>query len=401
MKRINVSKAARGLVNRRHFLLGALNLPAASRANAASRRKVVVALFDGFGPDYFEKSDMPALRKVAASGGFKVVKGLLPSVTNVNNASLATASFPDEHGITTNFFYDPVKGTAEEMKSPRFLLKPTILEKAGRAGWKTAIVSSKDKIRTLCSGGAAIVASAEKPDARFIEIAGKQESMYSAAVNHWSLKLARHLLKREGVDLLYLSTTDYMMHTHAPEEAQSLEHLHIIDKMLGEMFDDHPNLEFYLTADHGMNAKSRALDPVRLLRAEGIEAASAPLISDTHKVHHQDLGGSYYLYLRNPSETSKAIRVLRSAPETDQAFTRAEAAKKFRLLASRIGDIFVLAKKDAVYGELDSIRKTVKVRTHGSLHEATVPIFIHGRKVDLSRYEYNLDLTRHLDLEKA
>lgn len=388
-------------MDRRHFLFGSLAAPVSARACAAPRRKVVIALFDGFGPEYFEKSDMPTLRKVAANGGFKVVKGMLPSVTNVNNASLATASFPDEHGITTNFFYDPAKGTAEEMKSPRFLMKPTILEKASRAGWKTAIVSSKDKIRSLCSGGAAIVASAEKPEPRFLEIAGKQESMYSAAVNHWSLRVARHLLLREGVDLLYLSTTDYMMHTHAPDEPQSLEHLHIIDKMLGEMFADHPKLEFYLTADHGMNAKSRALDPVRMLRAEGIEAASAPLISDTHKVHHQDLGGSYYIYLRDASETGRALRVLKSAPETDQAFARPEAAKKFRLMASRIGDIFALAKQDAVYGELDTVRKAVKVRTHGSMFEASVPIFVHGRKADLSRYEYNLDLTRHLDLEKA
>jgi hypothetical protein len=30
---------------------------------------------------------------------------------------------------------------------------------------------------------------------------------------------------------LYLSTTDYMMHTYPPDAPQSLEHLHTLDRM--------------------------------------------------------------------------------------------------------------------------------------------------------------------------
>ena len=232
------------------------------------------------------------------------------------------------------------------MKSPEFLLRPTLLEKAARLGWKTALVSSKDKVRTLCSRGAAIAASAEKPEARFIEIAGPQESMYSAAVNYWSFRVARHLLKHECVDLLYLSTTDYMMHTYAPAEAPSLEHLHTLDRMLGDILDDHPAIELYLSADHGMNAKTDALDPVRLLHAAGIEAAAAPLISDNHKVHHQDLGGSYYLYLKRREDTRKAIDVLNGAREVEEAFDRETAARVFRLMKDRIGDIFRIGARE-------------------------------------------------------
>jgi phosphonoacetate hydrolase len=138
-------------------------------------------------------SDMPRLKAM----NWKIGKGMIPSVTNVNNASLVTASFPDEHGITTNFYYDPATGGAAEMKEPEFLLRPTILETAARLGWKTALVSSKDKVRSLCSRGAAIAASAEKPEARFLEMGGPPESMYSAAVNYWSMRVARHLLKKE------------------------------------------------------------------------------------------------------------------------------------------------------------------------------------------------------------
>jgi phosphonoacetate hydrolase len=385
---------------RRYFFFGFLAAAGTTRfGRAAPGRKILITLLDGFGPEYLETSDMPVLKRIAGRHGFKIGSGMIPSVTNVNNASLMTGCFPDAHGITTNFYYDPRTGHAAEMKSPEFLLRPTLLERAARLGWKTALVSSKDKIRTLCSRGATVAVSAEKPEARFLEIAGKQESMYSAAVNYWSLRVARHLLKRESVDLLFLSTTDYMMHTYAHNEAPSLEHLHTLDRMLGDILDDHPVIELYLTADHGMNAKTDALDPIRLLRAGGVEAAAAPLISDNHKIHHQDLGGSYYIYLRSTADLAKALDLLRTAPEMEEAFDRSTAARVFHLHRDRIGDVFVLARRDSVFGELPVVRKAVKVRTHGSRHEASVPLVAYGRKIDLSRYKYNLDLTRYLKLE--
>lgn len=385
-------------MNRRHFFLGALAASATRAGRAAPRRKILIVLVDGFGPEYLERSDMPNLKRMARQGAMKIGKALVPTVTNVNNASLATGTFPDEHGITTNFYYDIRTGKSAEMKSPEFLLRPTLLSKAAQQGWKTALVSSKDKIRSLCSGGAAIVVSAEKPEPKFIEIAGPQEIMYSAAVNYWSARVARHLLKHEGVDLLYLSTTDYMMHTHAPDTVPSLEHLHTFDKFLGEIVDDHPSIEVYLTADHGMNAKTRAVDPIRLLKAAGIEGASAPIISDNHKAHHQDLGGSYYIYLHKPDESRKAIDLLRATPEVEDAYDGDTAAKLFRLYRPRIGDLFVLARKETVFGDLPELRKNVTVRTHGSRHEQAVPLIAFGRKVDWSKYEYNLDLTRNLVL---
>jgi phosphonoacetate hydrolase len=60
---------------------------------------VLLILVDGLGPDYVAQSDMPNLRRLAAEGFYAMGKGILPSVTNVNNASVVTASFPEEHGV--------------------------------------------------------------------------------------------------------------------------------------------------------------------------------------------------------------------------------------------------------------------------------------------------------------
>ena len=218
----------------------AASLAITKKGRAAARRKILIVLIDGFGPEYVHKSDMPNLKRLSREGAFKIGLDVIPSVTNVNNTSLVTGSFPKDHGVTTNFYYDPKTKKGIEMESADFVLKPTIFERAHALGLRTALVTSKDKVRTLCGRGADIQVSAEMPDQKYVGLIGKQENMYSAQVNYWSLRAARHVLKNESVDLMYLSTTDYMMHTYAAEEAPSLEHLHTLDKLLGDIVDDHP-----------------------------------------------------------------------------------------------------------------------------------------------------------------
>jgi hypothetical protein len=46
-----------------------------------------------------------------------------------------------------------------------------------------------------------------------------------------------------------------------------------------------------------------------------------------------------------------------------------------------------------------SDREPAKVRSHGSRHEGVVPLLVHGRKIDIDQYKYNMDLTRKLDWE--
>jgi phosphonoacetate hydrolase len=241
-----------GLSTRRYFLFGSLAVSACNRrAASAARRKILLVLVDGFAPEYFESSYLPNLRRMGRDGGYKVGSSVIPSVTNVNNASLVTSTFPQDHGITTNYQYDRRTRKFSEMESAEFLLRPTIFEKAHSIGMRTALVTSKDKVRTLCARGADIAISAEKPEPAWVEKIGAKEKMYSAEVNYWSFRAARHILRHESVDLLYLSTTDYMMHTFGPDQAPSLEHLHTLDRMLGDIINDHPRLESTLLLTTG------------------------------------------------------------------------------------------------------------------------------------------------------
>jgi phosphonoacetate hydrolase len=385
-------------MNRRHFVFG--SLPAAALAqNRQASRKILIILVDGFAMDYLEASDMPNLKRMGQEGGLKAGRCVIPSVTNVNNASVVTGSFPSEHGITTNYQYDRRTKTSSEMESAEFLLKPTIFEKAKKLGMRTALVSSKDKVRTLCSRGADIVLSAEKPALEWIERIGQKEKMYSADVNYWTFRAARQILKSDSVDLMYLSTTDYMMHTYAPGESPSLEHLHRLDMLLADIADDHPQIEIYLTADHGMNAKREGINPALILRGKSVSAEAIPIIRDAHKIHHNNLGGACYVYLDRISDKSRATEILTQTEGVEEVFDAKRAASEFHLYPDRIGDLFVLAKKDYVFGELEKSRESVEVRSHGSRHESRIPLLVYGRKVDMNQYTYNLDLTRNLHLK--
>jgi phosphonoacetate hydrolase len=379
---------------RRRDLIAAAVLLAPKPLRAADiKRKVLFICMDGCDPDYLKHSDVPNLKRMMQSGMYREGRCVMPSVTNVNNSSIATATFPNEHGITGNYYYDRVTQRGTYMESPEFLLRPTIFEKARAQGYRTAFISSKDKLRELLRKGADLAASAEQAPAELQQVVGPKPDVYSADLNYWSFRAARHLV-RSGYNFLYLSTTDYMMHTYAPTDVPSQEHMHEVDKLLGGIADDHPNIEIYLTADHGMNAKSKAVDLNRLLPREGVESEAVPIIKDRYVKHHSNLGGSSYIYVKNPKDLAHATAVLRECPAVEEVSTNQEAAARFSLNSDRIGDLLVLAKENYVVGDLDELEEDVKLRSHGSLHETTVPILCYGRKVDRAAYEYNLDITR-------
>jgi phosphonoacetate hydrolase len=380
-------------LRRRDFLGSIAPLALAPTYGAARKRTVLFICMDGCDPEYLMHSDIPNLRRMMQSGMYREGRCVMPSVTNVNNSSIATASFPSEHGITGNYYYDRSTGRGTYMESPEFLLRPTIFEKARARGYRTAFLCSKDKLRELLRKGAHLAASAEQAPVELQHFAGPKADVYSPDLNYWTFRAARHLL-RNGYNFLFVSTTDYMMHTYEANAAPSQQHMHEVDRLLGEIADDHADMEIYFTADHGMNAKSKAVDVGRLLKREGLAAEAVPIIKDRYVKHHGNLGGSAYIYVKSPKDVERAAALLRQQEAVEQVLSNQEAASRFLLKADRIGDLLVLARKDCVVGDLDSVAEDVKIRSHGSLHETTVPILCYGRKVERADYEYNLDITR-------
>ena len=140
--------------------------------------------------------------------------------------------------------------------------------------------------------------------------------------------------------------------------------------------------------------KSVALDPGRILTENGILADSIPIIKDRYVAHHGNLGGAAYVFLKDSKDIDSAVQILIETPGIEEVYTAESATSIFRLHPDRIGDIFVLADKDTVFGELEVASEPVSVRSHGSRHESYVPIIGYNSPWSASDFEYNLDVGR-------
>ncbi len=357
---------------------------------------IIVVLIDGFDPEYLDACPAPNLSAMAQRGFRVDGRGMTPSVTNVNNVSLVTASYPESHGITSNYWLDRQRGEEFYMESGEFLRAETMFQRAASAGLRSLLVTAKDKLRRLLSDGATVSISSEQPPGWVVDGVGEPPPIYSLEVNRWVLDAGRYAMSREPFDLVYLTTTDYAMHTYGPQHPESARHVALLDEGLGAILGQSPESRMLVTADHGMSDKSRMLHLPGELARYGIKARAVPVIKDRYVVHHSNLGGSIYVHLDNSADMNAALDALRNLDGVENALPIEEAAQRFRLMPERMGDILVLADPATVFGDPGEVTMPPGLRSHGSAHETTVPIIGCGAGLDPTRFHENLDVGRYV-----
>ena len=184
------------------------------------QQRAVICMYDGFGSDYYEWSHLPVMKDMARQGVMKRGRAIFPTLTNANNISICCASWPAEHGVTTNCYFDEATGTARFLEDAKFILTPTIFNRFRDKGIRSALLTCKAKTLLLVGGDADIAVAAESPSQEVIEKYGPPPPMYSTEVNYWLWKIAVDILSSQpDIGLLYVHTTDYPMHMWGPEEA--------------------------------------------------------------------------------------------------------------------------------------------------------------------------------------
>ena len=372
------------------------------------RRLIFVAMIDGFGADYLEASDMPVLRRLIASGVHRTVDACMPTVTNVNNASICTATWASTHGITANSWFDLATREEHYMDRGEMLLAPTLFERAAASGLKSALLTAKVKTIRLLAAGADVAVAAEKPDAVWVERLGPPPDIYSPDINYWLFDAAQWLMRHQPeIEVIYCHTTDYPMHMSEPAGELSQRHLAELDRRLGGLLDVVPDLELYLTADHGMNFKRRCHDLNRLLPERGCPIHFAMSAErDPYVKHHRTFGGTAYLWLNDPADAERVRETLLRVEGVEAVYDRHEAAVRFHLHPDRIGELVVLGDRDTVFGPLDRSTEDLprEFRTHGSLHECQVPLIVSSVSSAGDRWRdctHNADLLRPVELPAA
>ena len=387
------------------------------------KRPTVVVCIDGSEPAYIERAiaggHMPFLKSVIEMGADLRADCVVPSFTNPNNLSIVTGQPPAVHGIAGNFFLDPDSGQEVMMNDPKFLRTGTIFKAFQDAGAKIAIVTAKDKLRGLLghgldfSGGRAICFSSEKSDQTTVSENGIDNaqamvgrpvpSVYSAELSEFIFDAGVKLMASFRPDIMYLSTTDYIQHKHAPGTPVADAFYAMMDRYLVQL--DALGATIVLTADHGMNAKHNnegSPDVIYLqsvldgMLGVGKSRVILP-ITDPYVVHHGALGSFATAYLEEGVDQADVIAKLAAVDGIEAVLTNEEGCARFELPQDRVGDLIVVSTKNKVLGtsadrhDLSQLKEPL--RSHGGVSEQTVPLICTKPVIglDASRRYRNFD----------
>ncbi len=375
------------------------------RSYALPRQPTVVVCVDGCEPDYLAQAvaggHMPWLKRVLAKGGkngsASIAHCVVPSFTNPNNVSIVTGVPPSVHGICGNYLLDAETGQEVLMNDPKWLRAPTLLAALAQAGKKVAVVTAKDKLRRLLGHGmTGICFSAEKADEATLATHGIAEvlalvdqplpSVYSGALSEFVFAAGVRLMAQHRPDVMYLSTSDYVQHKHAPGTPGANAHYQMMDSYWAQL--DAMGCVIAITADHGMNAKAGMDGSPQVLYLQdwldarygaGTTRVILP-ITDPYVVHHGALGSFATVYIASPADLTRAMDDLSRHPDLEMVLPRNAAAQRFELPADRIGDIVCVAERSTVIGTSaarhDLSTLTVPLRSHGGLSEQRVPLIV-------------------------
>jgi phosphonoacetate hydrolase len=228
-------------------------------------------------------------------------------------------------------------------------------------------------------------------------------SVYSADLSEFVFAAGVKLMQTHRPDVMYLSTTDYIQHKHAPGTAGANAFYTMMDGYLGQL--DAMGCVIALTADHGMNAKV-AMDgrPDVIYLQDWFDnwlgTAKARVIlpiTDPYVVHHGALGSFATVYLPPDTDVTDACARLQRVRGIEVVLTRAQAAERFELPADRIGDLVVVSERFTVIGTSaarhDLSALEVPLRSHGGISEQRVPLIVNRPLpgLDMDRRFRNFD----------
>ena len=371
---------------------------------------LVVVCIDGSEPAYMDEAvaagRMPWLTGVRENGTNRIADCVVPSFTNPNNISIVTGTPPSVHGISGNFFYDPTTGEEVMMNDPKFMRCDTLLAKFADAGAKVVVITAKDKLRRQLGNKLdGVCFSSEKADEAtleengiegVVELVGMQvPSVYSAELSEFIFAAGVKIMRRDRPNIMYLSTTDYIQHKHAPGSPVANNFYAMMDSYWAQL--DALGCTVALTADHGMNAKHDpdSGDVNVIYLQDTIDSCIGPgkarvilPITDPYVVHHGALGSYATVYLADKVEQATVTEKLSSQDGVGEVLSNAEACARFELPPERVGDIVVTGERHMTLGSSvdkhDLSGLTEPLRSHGGPTEQKVPLVVNRATPALS-----------------
>ncbi len=383
----------------------------------------IVICLDGSQKEYIDEASKlnltPNLDDIIQKGEYLMAHSAIPSFTNPNNISIVTGQPSSVHGICGNFFYTPETGKEVMMNDPQYLRAPTIFEKFYQAGAKIALVTAKDKLRTLLGNGLkfnegrTICFSAEKSDqATKIEngienvndwLGMPVPEVYSQDLSEFVMAAGVKLMEEFKPDIMYLSTTDYIQHKYAPGHEVANKFYSMFDKYIGQL--DELGATIIITADHGMKPKSKEDgSPNAIFLQDHLDdkfnknktKVILP-ITDPYVVHHGALGSFATIYLEDKNDLEDVMMEIKKIKDIEVVLNKEEGCSQYNLPKDRMGDIICMSSEFMTIGSskdkhnLSGLNEPL--RSHGGLHEREVPFIVNKKmpQIDSNKQLYNYD----------
>ena len=370
------------------------------------QQPLVVVCIDGGDPAYLQQflgdGSIPNIASFIKQGFSTVADGTMPSFTCPNNMSIITGTPASKHGISGNYYLDTRTNQPVVMTGPELLRGDTIIAKFAAAGAKVVSITAKDKLRKQLSKNLDV----SKGNVSFSsEFAGRctlqengidnvldfvgmaQPDMYSMELSLFVLEAGIKLLQRAPRDLMYLSLTDYVQHKYAPAESEARRFYQELDQRFGRLAALGATVA--LTADHGMNDKSDAAGKPNVIWLQDILDAKfgqgdtrviCP-ITDAFVGHHGALGGFVRVWCSGKATPRQIIETIAGIDGIEQVLDKANVCRLYDMPPDREGDVAVISRTDVCIGgsaaahDLSGLEGH-RLRTHGGVSEAKVPIVI-------------------------
>ena len=219
---------------------------------------LILISIDGFRWDYFDKIDTPNFDRLIANGSkADGLKTVYPSKTFPNHTSIVTGNYPSNHGIISNYFYDP--DTTKFGKRPFYIGAGSTAARDGR--WINAepvwVTVEKQAKR-------AMIMFWPMSDAEIMGIRPSKYYVYNEdptnldrmdQILSWLLHTGN---ARPSFLASYFSVVDSKGHSYGPDGDETIEAIRVVDKAIGHLIDglEAQNIlnevNIMIVSDHGM-----------------------------------------------------------------------------------------------------------------------------------------------------
>ncbi|MFI5336546.1 MAG: alkaline phosphatase family protein [Opitutales bacterium] len=216
---------------------------------------LILVSIDGFRWDYLQKYDAPVLRRLAAEGVHaRRMTPSFPSKTFPNHYTLVTGLYPENHGIVSNWFYDPAFGETFGMSKP---------ESNHQARWWAGgepvwITAERQGVRSACYfwPGSEAENHGLRPSL-FLPFNGKVGS--NDRVDGLLAWLDLPPDRRPRFCTLYFDLVDHAGHTYGPDAPETAAAVRQVDDAIGRLLAGlaarglGATADLVVVADHGMS----------------------------------------------------------------------------------------------------------------------------------------------------